>query len=484
MNRFTEKAEKVLGGGAEKVRALVRNRLLAWVARNRISPCFRLLEFLADLGGIPRNDELILQSITADLANGTDERLTRAYSSGLLEKIAGPERIAALVHIIKTKQALLRGGEEDIRNVFLEPPPEPYAPYKVQILTSLAGFQLGIRDAASAMETVKEAILLSQDRPWAGLAQAYRLFSLVNLVRQQVNETIDYAAFAVENAEKTGSHDELAIALYYSAAAQFLYGNLSKAGRLACEAEKQAERMGRPEWADKALFLRGRFRFEAGHYRDALDIFESIRKKENASPEKKRLIDAWIYRVKVYSQSPLIQKPEDGGRDADLFEIEAAYLAENFRRTAELCGRFQAPEERFIFTEQPDWRSGFAQCELFLLSPPDFWNRIVSVYHSLALCKISPSGAEEAVRTMQRILREEGLSDMDPNDAFYLYAFYRILHDSGSPQVDMNTAVSMAFKRLQRRASRIDDIEVRRDFLSLPRWNNALSLAARDYKLI
>jgi hypothetical protein len=486
MNRFTEKAEKFLGGGAEKVRALVRNRLLDWVSRNRLSPCFRLLEFLADLGAAAgaRSDELVLRSISADLINGTDEGLGHAVSTGKLEKIAGPERIETLVYIIKTKRALLRGGEADIRNAFLEPPPEPYAPYKVQILTNLAGFQLGIWDAASAMETVKEAILLSQDKPWTGLAQAYRLFSLVNLVKQQVSETIDYASFAVENAEKTGNYDELGIASYYAAAAQFLYGNISKAERLAAEAEKQAEWTGRPEWADRARFLRGKFRFETGHYRDALDIFESLRKREACSPEMERLIAAWIYRVKIYSQSPLIQKPADGGTDADLFEIEAAYLAENFRHTEELCRRFSAPAESFIFTEQPDWRSGFAQCELFLLSPSDFWNRIISVYHSLALCKLSPSGAEEAVHTMRRILREEGLSDMDPNDAFYLYAFYRILQDSGSPQVDMNTAVSMGFKRLQKRASRIDDIEVRRDFLSLPRWNNALSLAARDYKLI
>jgi hypothetical protein len=48
----------------------------------------------------------------------------------------------------------------------------------------------------------------------------------------------------------------------------------------------------------------------------------------------------------------------------------------------------------------------------------------------------------------------------------------------------MNTAVSMAFKRLQRRASRIDDPETRRDFLNLNYWNKALSIVAKEYKLI
>jgi hypothetical protein len=193
-----------------------------------------------------------------------------------------------------------------------------------------------------------------------------------------------------------------------------------------------------------------------------------------------------VYRAKIYFQNPLIQKPAHGGPDADLFEIEAAYLAGNYRKTAELSGALAGVhhEEYFIYTEQPDWRSGFAQAELLLFPRGELWDRMISVYHALALCRLSPSGGEEAVHSMQRILRDERLSEIDPWDAFYFFAWYRILDETGAAQVDMNTAVSMAFKRLQRRASRIDDVEIRRDFLSLPRWNGALSLAAREYKLI
>jgi hypothetical protein len=495
--RFTQRAEAYLGERAEMVRDFVRERLLGWVGGNKIRPCFRLLEILDGLGGLKSGtgkssvketenlDDLILKSISADLVSGTGGSLHRALSEGRFEKIAGKERKETLAYIAETERALLYGTEEEIRDAFAAPPPEPYASYKVRVLLNLTSFHLGIRDAASALETVKEAILLSQNKPWMGLARAYRLFSLVNLAKQQVTETIDYAGFSVENAEKTGNFDELGVALYYNAAAQFLYGNISRAERLVLETGSQAEHTGRPEWADRARFLMGKLRFETGRYREALDIFESLRKESGAaSSAKERLLAAWAYRAKVYSQSPLIQKPDDGGPDADFFEIEASYLSGNFRRTAELCSRFSAPAEQFIFTEQPDWRSGFAQCELLLLPPSEFWTRAILVYHSLALCRLSSTGAAEAVRNMQRILREEGLSDMDPNGAFYHYAFYRILEDSGAPQVDMNTAVSIAFKRLQRRASRIDDMETRHNFLSLPRWNNALSLAARDYKLI
>jgi hypothetical protein len=85
---------------------------------------------------------------------------------------------------------------------------------------------------------------------------------------------------------------------------------------------------------------------------------------------------------------------------------------------------------------------------------------------------------------MQRIVQDERLSEMDPNSAFFFYAWYRVLEESGAAEVDMNTAVSMAFKRLQRRASRIDDPDTRRSFLTLHYWNSALGEAAKAHKLI
>jgi len=42
----------------------------------------------------------------------------------------------------------------------------------------------------------------------------------------------------------------------------------------------------------------------------------------------------------------------------------------------------------------------------------------------------------------------------------------------------------MANKRLQRRASRIDDLETKQDFFNLSRWNKTLSLAARENKFL
>jgi tetratricopeptide (TPR) repeat protein len=484
---FIPRAEKILGNRKEKVRALVRERLLDWVGRGELNPCFKLLEAQKELGG-SGGDELIQQSIFSDIINGTYKTMEQALSRGTLEKITGPERIKTIGFIIKTLKALLYGDEEHIRSAFQEVPPDcsGFPVFKAQVLANLSCYFLGIRDVDSAGESVKEGIVLSQVKNGPALARSYRLFSLVNLSRQRIADTIDYLGFAVDNAEKSGNYHELSVSTYYAAAAQFLFGNISRAQRLAGLAEDHALAAGNSGWADRSRFFRGRLFFETGRYREALEIFEGLGKNCSGKTGEERLLAAWTYRAEVYGQNPRTPKPAGKSPDADLFEIEAAYLAGDYEKAAELSSAPAGfpPDEGFLYTEQPDWRSGFAQAEFLLFPRKDLWDRIVSVYHALAICRLSPSGGEEALHTLHRVLRDERLSEIDPWDAFCFFAWYRVLEETGAAQVDMNTAVSMAFKRLQRRASRVDDLAVRRDFLSLPRWNSALSLAAREYKLI
>jgi hypothetical protein len=109
---------------------------------------------------------------------------------------------------------------------------------------------------------------------------------------------------------------------------------------------------------------------------------------------------------------------------------------------------------------------------------------MITLFQSLALSHLSSAQNEEARHNIQKILRDERLCEMDPCDALYFYARYRILEQSGASSVDMSTAVSMAFKRLQRRAGRITDSETRRQYMNGPRWNRELSLAAKEFRLI
>ncbi|MDR2185027.1 MAG: tetratricopeptide repeat protein [Treponema sp.] len=489
LHKFTRKAEKVLKDKAERLRAMVRNRLLAWVAAGKLDPCFNLLRALSDLGG-GGSDGLILDSIYGDLSNNTCKSIEAAIDKGIFGAIVGEPRVPALLSIFKTLKALIHGDEAAIREAFQEPYPEQisFPGYKAQIMTNLASFNLGKHDIAGASEVIKESILLNQNVQGRGLAHAYRLFSLVNLARQRPDDAIDYFTFAMENAEKAEDFNELAVSAYYMAGTLFLFGNLSRAERYARQAEEAASLSGRPEWTDRSRFLQGRFRFESGRYKEALGIFSALRENPSipVSADADKVLSAWIFRANVYLRNDVRPLPERN-TDARLFEIEASYLAGDYRKTVELAEQMQAdlPGQGFLFIEQPDWHSGFSQCELLLFPYQAFWERLVSTYQALALSRLgSGSGREQAMHVMERIMRDERMPSTDPNDAFYFYAYYRILLEYGATEVDMNTAISLAFKQLQSRASRIDDIETRRVFLSLNYWNSMMGSAAKEHKLI
>jgi len=495
--RFVRRAEKVLKDTAAEVRAVVRNRLLAWVSEGRLKPCFRFLEALSDLGGT-ENSNLVLDSLSADMVNGTCRGIDEAIQKKTFAVVVGKEWEKILLSIVKIQRALNDGNEirklidqdpsliEGLANASPSMPPA----FEVRSYTNAASYYLGISKRGAASEAVKKAMLLAQDKNQGrGLARIYRLFSLAEFTGHRLSEAIDYFAFAMEQAEKAGDLGELGIASYYAAAAHFVFGNISKARRLAAQAKETSLAAVLPGWAGKSCFLEGRLCFETGRYQEAMEIFKNLEAHPLGAETEQftQTLDAWIYRAGTYLGSTRLE--HSGGPDARLFEIEAAFLSGKYRKVLELSGtgvERTEPEKNFMLIEQPDWYSGFSQCELFLFPLEDFQSRMISTYRALAMARM-PDAAnhdrEGAIRELQRIMRDE-VPELDPNDAFYFYAYYRILKESSAPEVDMNTAVSIAFKRLQKRASRIDDNETKRNFLFQHRWNGALSTAAKEHKLI
>jgi hypothetical protein len=269
---------------------------------------------------------------------------------------------------------------------------------------------------------------------------------------------------------------------------QMLHGNLAKARTLAERALRHFLKAASPEWADRSRFLEGRLAFEAGYYQQAISIFESIINNPDgeSSSEKIGLLEAWAYRAKTNCQHSPCPKPQGGGPDADLFELEALYLAGDYSGVAKLSGVCASlpAEADFLFTERPDWRSGFSQCELLYFSQVSLWERMYGAYHSLAHSRLSPANGGDDLRAMQQVLRSGQFPEIDPCDTFYNYAWYRVLEHTNASRVDISTAVSVAYKRLQSRASRIDDPETRRHYMTLPYWNRALVQAAEEFKLV
>jgi hypothetical protein len=489
---FLARAEQVLGEGAEKIRRVVRNRLLAWVENFRLKPCYRLLKALADLGGVG-DDNLILAAICGDIMYGAYQGIDGAIAAGSFAGVVGKDRVPALLSIVKTQKALNHGDRNEINNAFKTPEKgiflEEFPGFKAKIYANTAVYYLGNCDSPSAANSVKEAMLIAQNKNGGRfLAHIYRIFSLAEFAGYHLSDAIDYFAFAIENAEKTEDLAELGISAYYAAGAHFIFGNLSKAKRLARQGREAALAAALPGWADRCRFFEGRLCFEIGRYQEALDIFKdlAVNYLGPGTGEFTQTLDAWIYRANIYLHNTGVR--HSGGLDALLFELEGAFLTGEYRKSLELISVLERTDlgERFIFVEQPDWRSGFCQCELMLFPLRDLWDRMLCTYRALALSHVSGGEAyerDEAIRELQRVMRDE-LPETDPNDAFYFYAYYRILKRTGAPEVDMNTAVSIAFKRLQRRASRIDENDDKRSFQSFHYWNGALAAAAREHKLI
>jgi hypothetical protein len=489
---FADRAEQVLGGRTEAVRRVVRNRLLAWVETFRLKPCYRFLGVLAGLGA-KISESLMLDAICGDIVNGTCADLEKAIRDGTFESVIGKERAPALLAIFKTQWALNHGGKNEIRDAFRGTVPSGillgYPEFKARIAANTAAYYLGICDTAAAENSVKEAMLLAQNENKGRLlAQVYRLFSLVEFSNHHLSDAIDYFAFAVENAEKSEDLAELGISAYYAAGAHFIFGNLSKAKRLATQAREAAQAAILPDWADRSRFLEARLCFETGCYREALDIFKDLESNYLGKGTKdfKQTLAAWIFRTNVYLHTAGVS--HSGGQDARLFEVEAAFIAGEYKKAFDLSNELEKTGlvERFLLIEQPDWRSGFCQCELMLFSLRDLWDRMIHTYRALAVCHMGGDDdhdQDRVIRELQRVMRDE-LPETDPNDAFYFYAYYRILKRTNAPEVDMNTAVSIAFKRLQRRASRIDDNETKRAFQNYHYWNSALTVAAKEHKLI
>jgi hypothetical protein len=492
-----EYAHKVLAERSVKIKELVCGRLLSWAGRRNINPCFHLLIIIADLES-PANrqfdDLLLLKSFLSDIINETISGIETSMANGKFDEIVR-EKAPAIRCIFKTTKALLSGNEEDIEKTFtdisedsLNEFHDSYPTLKTQLLVNLGAWYLGRHNKNEAANKIKEAIVLGQNRNTFCLAQAYRIFSLVCLSKQQTIEAIEYLQFALANAEKTDNYNELAISAYYAAATQFLYGDIFNAKKLARKSVEQSLGAGRADWADRSRFLEGRIEFELGNLKEALEILQSLRNNPfgNKTDEKDIFLAAWIYRCQIYLEDPNIPKPQPANHDADIFEMEAAFMAGNYEKVLELSNSFSNPfsQENFLYTEQADWRSGFAQCEHLYFTHGEIQERLKGLFLSLSLSRMPGNRQDEALHYIQQILRDEKLCEMDPYDAFYFYAKYLILEQTETGPVDKSTAVSIAFKRLQRRASRIDDVETCRQYLNVPRWNRELSLVAKEYKLI
>ncbi|MDR0512073.1 MAG: hypothetical protein LBG93_03090 [Treponema sp.] len=528
---FDKRSDKALAGRKEIICRAVRKIILSWVKAGKLRPSFNLLITLYELGD-RADDDLTLTAIKAEVRNGTPEGIANSIKGGHFDSLVGAENSSVLAYIFRTLNALTNEDNEAIQQAFLEPVPsmtigdskQSYAAYQAQVQINLAAFYVGRCNGEAASEHSRKALFLNRDLG-KNAVPAHRIFALAHLSQKRVDDAIEYIYFALEQAENSDRDEELILAYYQSASINLLNGNLSKAQRFAVKAEDTAASLGQSGWVLCSRFLIGRILFEIGKYSEALETFQSI---ENALTSYNSaagnmaagsfpkalavlaLVQAWLFRSRLFLGGSYVEG-EGTSVDSRLFAIEAAYFSNDFEKAKTLSEKFlsslhgsggehdlmgyhSSPQNisnpfsggNFIFTEQPDWRSGFTQCEDMLFGRKSQGAKMAWIYLSMAQCALEQSkeAKSEILGAMQRFMRDELLPDTDPNDSFLFFAWYCMLRDSDAAQVDIDMVVSMGYKRVQRRASKIDDLKTKQVFLNMSRWNKTLTHAAKEFKLI
>ncbi|MCL2478547.1 MAG: hypothetical protein FWF22_03535, partial [Treponema sp.] len=255
---FLKTPEKIAGEAG--IKKMVCSRLLAWEKEGRIRPCFNLLRILHELGAVI-DDPLILRVLRGEIDNGTSGGMEAAFSGGQIGQMTNRENIKILNWIFNARKALVSYVQNEIHGIFSRPSPvlpaSVYQGFRAELLSNLSAYRLGCRDSGAASETVRELMLVNQNLKDGGIP-SYRYFSLVNLLRLKIDDTLEYGSFAMELAEKTGNGEELVKASFFTAASGFLNGDLSLAQKLTVKTEKTALDLGWVEWALRSRFFLGR----------------------------------------------------------------------------------------------------------------------------------------------------------------------------------------------------------------------------------
>lgn len=335
------------------------------------------------------------------------------------------------------------------------------------------------------------------------LPRLYCQVALIEIGRERIREGLDYLGFAVESAEHSLLPEELVRALSLAAVGEFLWGNLARAERFVRRALSLSRTYWYDEWEDWTRFFLGRILFETGRYRDAIDSFdavisdntqESVDGTVNTLAEglvalqqqRASLCRIWRYRALVHSGA-LSEPPPAGlpiAGDLGLFTVETLCLRRDYRAALECAQELMDSEEEVCQTlyDRPSWKSGFDWIDNRYLVPGGIRRELLKVFSNLARANAGQS--EEAVENMRKMLKEERLSELDTGDAFSYWVYSHCLYLYGAESVDYGTVLSLAFKRFQRRSSRIDDLDTKRAFMSLHRWNAMLVQDAKKANLL
>ncbi|MHB9296368.1 hypothetical protein PilKf_02129 [Pillotina sp. SPG140] len=479
---FFHSIESLIGERTHIIEGIVQKKLLHCLSHKIIRPCYELVQTLYALSGSCPHS-VIVSALYWDIQDGTYTAIQQALTDGSFECIVGVEHKDILNYVFYTLHSLTYSDEAAIKEIFNSDFPKDieYTDYAVIALENYTAFYVGMREYEEALRIAKELIIYKH-------ARSYRLFALAYMGKFRLSDVLDYASFAVEEALNEQSAERV-FTLYYAAILFMLQGTLDRAEQCIIQAETNALTERLFNWVERIRFMHGRLYFELGRYREALDRYTTLKADHSAlrCAERDAVIQAWIERTKMYMGTlhHIIKQP---GEDGILFKLESAYFQGEYSQAVALAEELLARPQKnsFLYTERPDWSSGFSQYEELTVPHSMLQRRYASVYKALALCRLSTVTArDQAVAVIRSFIEEESFSDFDPHKHFYFYAYYRVLRESHrATESDSIRVLSQAFKYLQQRASSINDLTLQKNFLNYPYWNNALYRAAKEQRLV
>ena len=470
----------------QSVHTIVQERLLESLSKHELNPGFGFLSHFIAVNG-KAGPDLILDCVLHDLSEDYFSELDHAVKSEELKKLIGNDLFESVQFILVTDHLLASGSAQDLFEAqqFAVPALIDNPRITSFCYINAAALQLVSGDLVGAGQAIKEALILLQDyKNKNGLEKVYRIFGLIELAQHRIEDGIEYLTFALDAAQRFSNKREKAMSHFYSAVAYFLQGNLPRAMSFADTAMKLFHELDHETWEQKCAFLLGRIYFTLGSYERAAELFAPIQDTGPAA--------LWSMKAALYASignRPAIERLAASydamGLSDRTLEIEFHYFLESYEACIQLCETALNEEPPLIpcVTEQVDWTDGYAQIESLLFPRRDFLLRQYICFKALSMSQLNPQD-HTIISILDKLLDELKPGFYDPYDIFYATSYYLVLQRVASTEIDRATALSSAFKRLQKRASRIEDAELRRSYLTVNYWNGLLSRAAKLHNLI
>ncbi len=348
-----------------------------------------------------------------------------------------------------------------------------------------------------ALEPAKKALMYIQK------SEKQELESLVNtllgkimLGMQRIEEAKDYFRIAREQMSDSYSKALNVESYYFESITYFVFGNLSESLRLITKTILIADEYGKRNWQLLALFVKGRIYFDLGKYRTAADIFSECLTLADIYhiQECDNSLYPWIARSFIYSGSrkegERILKDHLSSAEGLLFFSENLYFEGKYDEALQVIDRsFIIENDRIRVFLSPNFTlkgSGFEYVEDLVFIVDDGHGvlfHLLKAYRAFfsSLNYQSREGAAE----LEKLTRDEKLSDIDPyNGLYYFFHALSLPEKAGTDGLDRLTLLSKALRHVQTIASRIDNPTERREFLNKNYWNSKLLEAGRKNKLL